>query len=87
MEKVGYSSKEIANIVDIAFRLGTYLPFLSACYARIRGNAIESDITTDIVEYGLKKGAEMKTICLAVNYAINGKRLKSQSIKMIDHKK
>lgn len=72
LEKVGYSSKEIANIVDIAFHLGTYLPFSSACYAWTQGNAIGIDITTSVIEYGMSIGADLKLIFLAVCYAING---------------
>lgn len=77
MSSIGYSSNDINNILDLPFHIATYLPFSSACYAWTKGNAMGDDITTNIVEYGINKGAEMKLIYLAISYAINGGYTKS----------
>lgn len=83
---VGYTSNDITNIIDLPFHIATYLPFSSACYAWTKGNAAGCDITTDIIEYGMNKGADMKLIYLAVSYAINGGYTLSGLQKMIDGK-
>jgi hypothetical protein len=72
LSSVGYSNNDISNILDQPFHIGTYLPMSSACYAWTTGNAIACDLTTDIIEYGIKQGAEMRLIYLAISYAING---------------
>ena len=86
LNSVGYTSNDITNIIDLPFHIATYLPFSSACYAWTKGNAAGCDITTDIIEYGMNKGADMKLIYLAVSYAINGGYTLSGLQKMIDGK-
>ncbi len=77
MTSIGYSSNDISSILDLPFHIATYLPMSSACYSWTKGNAISCDITTNVIEYGINKGAEMKLIYLAVSYAINGGYTKS----------
>lgn len=86
LTSVGYTNNDITNIIDLPFHIATYLPFSSACYAWTKGNAAGCDITTDLIEYGMNKGAEMKLIYLAVSYAINGGYTLSGLQKMIDGK-
>lgn len=86
LTSVGYTNDDIANMVDLPFHIGTYLPFSSACYAWVKGNGISCDITTNIVEYGINVGAEMKLIYLAVCCAINGLYKLPKLKKMMDGK-
>jgi len=58
----------------------------SACYAWTKGNALSCDITTDVIEYGIRKSAEMKLVYLAVSYAINGGYKKSQLQTLLNGK-
>jgi len=86
LSHVGYSSNDISNILDQPFHVATYLPMSSAGYAWTKGNALSSDITIDVIEYGIRKGAEMKLVYLAVSYAINGGYVKSQLQTLLNGK-
>lgn len=83
LSSVGYSSNAISNILDQPFHIGTYLPMSSACYAWTTGNAIACDLTTDIIEYGMKQGADMRLIYLAICYAINGYKYGKSGLKTL----